>query len=39
MKAGVKAVWYVSLAFGGWGDESKVGFMEAHLWTEERLRE
>ena len=39
VKAGVKAVWYVSLAFGGWGDGSKVGFMAAHLWTEERLRE
>jgi uncharacterized protein YbjT (DUF2867 family) len=38
VKAGVKAVWYVSLAFGGWGDESEVGFMQAHLWTEERLR-
>jgi uncharacterized protein YbjT (DUF2867 family) len=39
VKAGVQAVWYVSLAFGGWGDESQVGFMQAHLWTEERLRE
>lgn len=39
VKAGVKEVWYVSLAFGGYGDESKVGFMQAHLWTEERLRE
>lgn len=39
VKAGVKAVWYVSLAFGGWGDGSKVGFMAAHLWTEEKLRE
>jgi len=39
VRAGVKAVWYVSLTFGGWGDGSKVGFMAAHLWTEERLRE
>jgi uncharacterized protein YbjT (DUF2867 family) len=39
VKEGVKEVWYVSLAFGGFGDESKVGFMQAHLWTEERLRE
>lgn len=39
VKAGVKEVWYVSLAFGGYGDKSKVGFMQAHLWTEERLRE
>jgi uncharacterized protein YbjT (DUF2867 family) len=38
VRAGVKAVWYVSLAFGGWGNESEVTFMEAHLWTEERLR-
>jgi uncharacterized protein YbjT (DUF2867 family) len=38
VRAGVIAVWYVSLAFGGWGDESEVTFMEAHLWTEERLR-
>jgi uncharacterized protein YbjT (DUF2867 family) len=39
VKEGVKEVWYVSLAFGGFGDESKVGFMQAHLWTEKRLRE
>jgi hypothetical protein len=39
VKAGVKEVWYASLAFGGYSDESKVGFMQAHLWTEERLRE
>ena len=39
VKAGVKEVWYVSLAFGGYESKSKVGFMQAHLWTEERLRE
>ena len=39
VKAGVKDVWYVSLAFGGYGDGSKVGFMQAHLRTEEKLRE
>lgn len=37
-EAGVE-VWYVSLAFGGFGDESRVGFMQAHLETEGRLRE
>lgn len=39
VEAGVGEVWYVSLAFGGFGDESKVGFMQAHLVTEKRLQE
>lgn len=38
IEAGVKEVWYVSLAFGGFGDQSRVGFMQAHLETEARLR-
>jgi len=36
IEAGVET-WYVNLAFGGWGDGSKVDFMQAHLRTEERL--
>ena len=36
IEAGV-ATWYVSLAFGGFGDQSQVGFMQAHLRTEEQL--
>ncbi|SMR59804.1 unnamed protein product [Zymoseptoria tritici ST99CH_3D1] len=35
--AGVGKVWYVSLAFGGFGDESKVGFQQAHYETEKLL--
>ncbi|KJX99515.1 nmrA-like family protein [Zymoseptoria brevis] len=35
--AGVGKVWYVSLAFGGYGDESKVGFQQAHYETEKLL--
>lgn len=38
VQAGVGEVWYVSLGFGGWGDGSEVGFMAAHLWTEDKLR-
>ena len=38
-KANVKRVWYVSLAFGGFGDGSKIGFQQAHYETENRLRE
>jgi uncharacterized protein YbjT (DUF2867 family) len=34
---GVKKVWYVSLAFGGYGDDSKIGFQAAHYETEKRL--
>jgi uncharacterized protein YbjT (DUF2867 family) len=36
-KAGVKKVWYVSLAFGGFGDGSKIGFQRAHYETETQL--
>ena len=36
-KAQVKKVWYVSLAFGGFGDGSKIGFQQAHYETEKRL--
>lgn len=37
--AGVKKVWYVSLAFGGFGDSSKVSFEQPHYETENLLRE
>ena len=37
--ASVKKVWYVSLAFGGYGDTSKIGFQQAHYETETRLKE
>lgn len=36
--AGVKKVWYVSLAFGGFGDGSKIGFQQAHYATEALLK-
>lgn len=36
-KAGVVKVWYVSLAFGGFGDESAIGFQQAHYETENML--
>ncbi|KAK4501579.1 hypothetical protein PRZ48_007388 [Zasmidium cellare] len=35
----VGRVWYVSLAFGGWGDSSKIGFQQAHYETERLLVE
>ncbi|EMC93950.1 hypothetical protein BAUCODRAFT_124699 [Baudoinia panamericana UAMH 10762] len=35
--AGVKKVWYVSLALGGYGGDSKVGFQQAHYATEDML--
>lgn len=38
-KTGVRKVWYVSLAFGGWGDSSKIGFQQAHYETENLLKE
>lgn len=38
-KAGVGKVWYVSLAFGGFGDGSKIGFQQAHYETENLLKE
>jgi len=34
---GVKRVWYVSLAFGGFGDGSKIGFQQSHYRTEDLL--
>lgn len=37
-KARVGRVWYVSLAFGGWGDGSAIGFQQAHYETEDRLK-
>ncbi|KAK3623314.1 hypothetical protein LTR56_021693 [Elasticomyces elasticus] len=36
--AGVKMVWYVSLALGGFGNHSKIGFMQAHYETEQMLK-
>jgi uncharacterized protein YbjT (DUF2867 family) len=37
-RAGIARIYYTSLAFGGFGDSSKAGVMEAHLDTEEYLR-
>ena len=37
-KCGVKRVWYISLAFGGYTDNSKIGFQQAHYETEHLLR-
>nr|POE87391.1 quinone oxidoreductase 2 [Quercus suber] len=37
--ARVARVWYVSLAFGNWGDGSAVGFQQAHYETEKLLKE
>ena len=37
VKAKVKKIWYVSLAFGGFGDTSKIGFQQAHYETESQL--
>ena len=36
--ARVGKVWYVSLAFGGFGDGSKIGFQQAHYETENLLK-
>ena len=36
--AGVGKVWYVSLAFGGFGDGSKIGFQASHYETENLLK-
>ncbi|KAK4565744.1 hypothetical protein LTR86_003593 [Recurvomyces mirabilis] len=36
---GVGRVWYVSLALGGFGSGSRVGFQQAHYQTEEMLKE
>lgn len=37
-KMGVKKVWYVSLAFGGFEDTSTIGFQQAHYETENMLK-
>ena len=37
-KMKVNKVWYVSLAFGGFGDGSKIGFQQAHYETENQLK-
>nr|POE65686.1 quinone oxidoreductase 2 [Quercus suber] len=37
--ARVGRVWYVSLAFGGWGDDSAIGVQQAHYETEKLLQE
>ncbi|KAI1911277.1 hypothetical protein LOZ61_003941 [Ophidiomyces ophidiicola] len=38
-RAGVGHVYYASLAFGGYGSDSKVGVQQAHLTTERLLAE
>ncbi|KAE8365042.1 hypothetical protein BDV27DRAFT_171854 [Aspergillus caelatus] len=38
-KAGVKHIWYTSLAFGGFQDTSKAPVMQDHLLTERLLKE
>ena len=38
-KAGVGHVWYTSLAFGGYSDESKAAVQLAHIATEKMLKE
>jgi uncharacterized protein YbjT (DUF2867 family) len=38
-RADVKHVWYTSLAFGGLGSDSKIDVQQAHLETEEMLKE
>ncbi|KAJ5612977.1 hypothetical protein N7510_006171 [Penicillium lagena] len=38
-KAGVKHVWYTSLAFGGLRSDSKADVQQAHLMTEQMLKE
>lgn len=38
-KAKVGRIWYVSLAFGGFGNGSKIGFQQAHYETESALLE
>ncbi|KAL5041540.1 hypothetical protein BDW71DRAFT_212020 [Aspergillus fruticulosus] len=38
-KAGVKHIWYTSLAFGGLQDTSKAPVMQDHLLTEKLLEE
>jgi uncharacterized protein YbjT (DUF2867 family) len=36
---GVRKVWYVSLAHGGYSSHSKIGFQQVHYATEVMLRE
>ncbi|KAL4971012.1 putative NmrA-like family protein [Aspergillus stella-maris] len=38
-RAGVKHVWYTSLAFGGFSNDSKAAIQKVHLTTERLLRE
>ncbi|KAJ5826072.1 hypothetical protein N7474_003210 [Penicillium riverlandense] len=38
-RAGVKHVWYTSLAFGGLRSDSKADVQQAHLMTEQMLRD
>ncbi|KAL3465010.1 hypothetical protein BJX64DRAFT_253626 [Aspergillus heterothallicus] len=38
-KAGVKHVWYTSLAFGGFSNDSKAAIQQVHLTTEKLLKE
>ncbi|PYH94888.1 NAD(P)-binding protein [Aspergillus ellipticus CBS 707.79] len=38
-KAGVAHVWYTSLAFGGFGSESRAAVQQAHYMTEGMLKE
>ncbi|KAL4886914.1 hypothetical protein BJY04DRAFT_204557 [Aspergillus karnatakaensis] len=38
-RAGVKHVWYTSLAFGGFSNDSKAAVQQAHLITERLLKE
>lgn len=38
-RAGVHHVWYTSLAYGGFGDDSKMAVQQAHLATEKMLKE
>lgn len=38
-RAGVKHVWYTSLAFGGFSDNSKAAVQQVHLITEKLLKE
>ncbi|KAL4795188.1 hypothetical protein BDV19DRAFT_363762 [Aspergillus venezuelensis] len=38
-RAGVKHVWYTSLAFGGFSNDSKAAVQQVHLTTEQLLKE
>ncbi|KAJ5782305.1 hypothetical protein N7457_004079 [Penicillium paradoxum] len=38
-KMNVKHVWYTSLAFGGYGSDSKADVQQAHLMTENMMRQ